>query len=373
MIEAFPERFSLTMDDIHIFEEAASLLAADRNVALVTVVATTGSTPGKVGYKMLVFGAGPETMGTVGGGLVEGEMIAWAERMLSAPACRTFRFELGRTPDDEKGICGGSVEFLVETFDKEALPLFKDLAAAARREESSAILSIMASDRLPRKILIEDIGRSEAFTNSELAPEVVSALARLAAVGQGAEKVSAGGLDMFIESLTQSPALVIFGAGHLSCHIARMARDVHFKVTVYDDRQEFANRERFPDADEIHVDDFARLLDYVRIDDHSYVVIVTRGHKCDQTVLEQVLRTNARYVGMIGSKRKTQTILDNLRKKGFSGEALAGVYSPIGLAIGAVTPQEIALSVAGELVKVRRRGRSPSVGHMTLTRLGGNA
>ena len=361
------------MDDIYIFEKAASLLGAGQNIALVTVIATTGSTPGKVGYKMLIFGAGSETAGTVGGGLIEGEMIAQAGRMLSEPGIQVFRFDLGKTPDDEKGICGGTVELLVETFDEEALPLFKNLVAATRHEEPGALVSIIAPDGLPRKILVEDVEKSDAVAEDHFAPEIVSALTRVAATGQGAEKVSAGGLDVFVESLAQPPAMVIFGAGHLSYHIARFAKSVHFKETVCDDRSEFANRARFPDADDIVVADFGHVLDHIRIDDRSYVVIVTRGHKCDEIVLEQVLRTNARYIGMIGSKRKTQTILDKLRKKGFSLETLGRVFSPIGLAIGAVTPEEIALSIVCELVKIRRLDRTSPAGHMTLTEPGGGA
>jgi len=360
------------MDDIHTFEKAASLLEAGQSIAIVTVIAATGSTPGRVGYKMLVFGAGPETVGTVGGGLVEGKMIAQAAALLSSPASQVFQFELGETPEDEKGICGGTVEFLVEAFDREALPLFQDLAAAVRQEEPGVLLSIMAPDGLPRKMLLEDISNS-AVAESDLAPEVVAALVRLTAAGQGAEKISTDQFDVFIEHLAQPPTAVIFGAGHLSYYIARMAKEVHFKIVVYDDREEFANRDRFPDADEIVVADFEHVLEHVRIGAHSYVVIVTRGHRCDQVVLEQVFGTEARYIGMIGSKHKTRTILDKLTHKGFSQEALARVYSPIGLALGAVTPEEISLSIVSELVKVRRLDRTPSAGHMTLTGSGGYA
>jgi xanthine dehydrogenase accessory factor len=136
---------------------------------------------------------------------------------------------------------------------------------------------------------------------------------------------------------------------------------------VCDDRSEYANKDRFPDADNIVVEEFERVFGKVRIDADSYIVIVTRGHKWDKTVLEQALKTPARYVGMIGSKRKTLTILEDLRKKGFSQESLDRVYSPIGLSIGAVTAEEIALSIVAELVKVRRLGHGPKTGHMTLS------
>jgi xanthine dehydrogenase accessory factor len=290
------------MNDLDIFRKAASLLESGQPVGIVTVVATTGSTPGKVGYKMLVFDEGKQTAGTVGGGLVEARMIEEAARMLHQPGSRPFRFELGQTSEDENGICGGSVEFLVETFDSSSLPLMSRLVAAAQ------------------------------------------------------------------EDLARTPTVILCGAGHVSYHIARYARNVHFRVTVCDDRSEYANAQRFPDADRIVVEDFDRSFGDIEVDDRSYIVIVTRGHKWDEVVLEQALRTKAQYIGMIGSKRKTLTILGNLARKGVPKESLSRVYSPIGVSIGAVTPEEIALSVVCELVKIRRLGDEPSIGHMTVCR-----
>jgi xanthine dehydrogenase accessory factor len=290
------------MDDLELFRKAISLLDGGQHVALVTVAATVGSTPGKTGFKMLVFDGGKGTAGTVGGGLVEAKMIEEAARMLDRPASRTFRFELAGTAEDEKGICGGSVELSIETFDATALPLIAERVRAAE------------------------------------------------------------------ESLAQAPRVILCGAGHVSYYIARYARGVHFRVTVCDDRSEYANPQRFPDADEIVVEDVERTFDRIQVDDRSYIVIVTRGHKCDATVLEQALKTRARYIGMIGSRRKTLTILEKLRDKGVPQEQLDRVYSPIGLSIGAVTPEEIALSIVCELVKIRRLGNDPGVGHMTLSR-----
>ena len=179
-------------------------------------------------------------------------------------------------------------------------------------------------------------------------------------------RVSAADAEAFVESVSQPPSVVLFGAGHVASHVARFAQQVHFRVTVCDDRTEYANRERFPDADEIVVADFGQVLDKVRVDRRSYVVIVTRGHKHDEIVLEQILKTDAKYVGMIGSKRKTRTLLDRLKQGGVSAELLDRVFSPIGLSIGAVTAEEIALSIVGELVKIRRSGRAPEIGHLTL-------
>jgi xanthine dehydrogenase accessory factor len=358
------------MDNFHIFEKAAALLEAGENIALVTVVSTMGSTPGKAGYKMLVWAKGRQTFGTVGGGLVEGEMIEQAGRMLSKPSSKTFTFSLGDTPDDEKGICGGSAELLIETFDKNALPLFHDLVKAADNDDSPALLSIISPGAPPCKILISSAMPPAATAETGLSSEIVSAIKEMGVAGHGVIRVSAGDVNVFVENMARLPVVVLFGAGHLSYHIARYAKGVHFRVVVYDDRCEYANKERFPDADEIIVADFGRVLDKVRIDRRSYVVIVTRRHKYDEIVLEQVLTTDARYVGMIGSKRKTRTILDRLSQRGVSAESLGSIFSPIGISIGAVTPEEIALSIVCELVKIRRLGHEPQIDHLTLCRSG---
>ncbi len=295
------------MNDLELYHKAISLLDGGQHVALVAVTATTGSTPGKLGFKMLVFDEGKSTAGTVGGGLVEAKMIEEAAKLLDRPARRTFRFELAGTGQDEKGICGGSVELIIETFDATALPVLAERARAAE------------------------------------------------------------------EGLTQAPKVILCGAGHVSYYIARYAKGVHFRVTVCDDRSEYANPQRFPDADEIVVENAERTFDKMRVDDRSYIVIVTRGHKSDTTVLEQALKTRARYIGMIGSKRKTLTILEKFREQGVPQGQLDRVYSPIGVSIGAVTPEEIALSIVCELVKIRRLGDEPPVGHMTLSRREGQS
>ncbi|MBN1361624.1 MAG: XdhC family protein [Sedimentisphaerales bacterium] len=352
------------MDNPEIFQEAGSILETGRNVALVTVVATIGSTPGKCGYKMLV-GADGRVFGTVGGGLLESEMIQEAQAQLAQPGVRLFRFDLGESSEDAKGICGGTVEFFIETFDSKALPLFGDLSIAANGADG-VLVSVISSDGLPRKILFKDPGAIDA-AGTDLDLEIVRAIADTAQAGRGTTRVSAGGMDVFVESVGRAPVVVLFGAGHVASHIAKFAKSVHFDVIVCDDRDEYANHERFPGADDIVVEDFGRVFDKVPIDSHCYLVIVTRGHQCDELVLEQAVKTEARYIGMIGSKRKTQTILDNLKRKGVAQELLDKVYSPIGISIGAVTAEEIALSIVGEMVKVHRLGDGAAIGHLRLS------
>ncbi|MHB8956295.1 MAG: XdhC family protein [Pirellulaceae bacterium] len=346
-------------------------LESGRDFALVTITAVLGSTPGKVGDKMLVYGHGQGIAGTVGGGRVEARMIEQAAKMLSAPACRLFRFDLGKTPDDEDGICGGSVEFLIETFDQTALSFFHEVAAIADHDGGGVLISLVSAAGVPRKIHLAQENQTKALSGlglaSSFSQEIEAAAKKVAAPGSAGMKVSTDDMQAFVEPLAKSPTVILCGAGHVAYHIARYARSVHFRVVVCDERPEYANRERFPDADSIITEDFTQIFDRIPVDDHSYVVIVARGHQCDETVLERAVRTDAHYIGMIGSRQKTRIVLQNLRDKGIPQKLLDRVYAPIGVSIGAVSAEEIALSIVCELVKVRRLGDAAHIGHMTLS------
>ena len=135
---------------------------------------------------------------------------------------------------------------------------------------------------------------------------------------------------------------------------ARIGALIGLRVVVIDDRPQFANRQRFPEADQVIVEDFDGVFQHLSLNESAYVVCVTRGHQHDETVMEQALRTPARYLGMIGSRRKTKVILDRLRAKGFPEDALARIHAPIGLEIHADTPEEIAVSIIAEIIAVRR-------------------
>lgn len=159
------------------------------------------------------------------------------------------------------------------------------------------------------------------------------------------------------EAFIPQPDLYIFGAGHVSRPTAELASAVNFRTVVLDDRADFANRERFPQAAEIHVlPDFKDCFAGLEVNDNSYIIIVTRGHLHDKTVLGQALATPARYVGMIGSSKKRNAIYDALRDEGVAQKEIDRCYCPIGLSIGAQTPEEIAVSIVGELIQKRAGG-----------------
>ena len=160
--------------------------------------------------------------------------------------------------------------------------------------------------------------------------------------------------EYIIEPIHMRDKIFIFGAGHVGFQLARMAHITDFQTIVIDDREEFANRQRFPHADDVHVvDHFDHAFDNLAIDGKSYIVILTRGHLYDQIVLEAALKTDAAYIGMIGSRTKRDKIYANLEKKGISKETLSSIHSPIGLNINSETPAEIAVSIIGEIIQVR--------------------
>ena len=171
--------------------------------------------------------------------------------------------------------------------------------------------------------------------------------------------VCGGTLDIFIEPILPAAALYIFGAGHVALNLYRTATHAGFDVTVVDDRENYANRDRFPDAKEVIADDFEHALARLKPGETAYIVIVTRGHRDDMSVLRWAVQTPARYIGMIGSKRKTITIFRELVKEGIPEERFERVHAPVGLDIGAITPEEIAIAITAELIAARRRVERP--------------
>ena len=176
--------------------------------------------------------------------------------------------------------------------------------------------------------------------------------------------VCGGTLDIFIEPVLPPASLYIFGAGHVSVNLYKVARDAGFDVTVVDDREAYANRERFPEAKEVIAEDFEQAIAHLTPNESAYIVIVTRGHRDDMRVLRWAVQTQARYIGMIGSKRKTIAIFRELTKEGIPAHLFERVHAPVGLDIGAVTPEEIAVAITAELIAIRRHAER-SLPHMS--------
>jgi xanthine dehydrogenase accessory factor len=172
--------------------------------------------------------------------------------------------------------------------------------------------------------------------------------------------VCGGTLEIFVEPVLPPALLYIFGAGHVAYNLYKVATIAGFEIVVVDDRESYANRERFPDAREVIADDFEVAIKRLGTTESSYIVIVTRGHRDDMRVLRWAVNAGARYLGMIGSRRKTISIYKELEKEGIPPGKFADVHAPVGLEIGAVTPEEIAVAIVAEMIAVRRRA-TPNV------------
>ena len=173
--------------------------------------------------------------------------------------------------------------------------------------------------------------------------------------------VCGGTLEIFIEPVLPPALLYVFGAGHVAYNLYKVATLAGFQVIVVDDRESYANRERFPDAREVIADDFDSVTARLHVPESSYIVIVTRGHRDDMRVLRWAINANARYLGMIGSKRKTISIYKELEKEGIPAQKFANIHAPVGLEIGAVTPEEIAVAIVAEMIAERRHA-APTIG-----------
>jgi xanthine dehydrogenase accessory factor len=177
--------------------------------------------------------------------------------------------------------------------------------------------------------------------------------------------ICGGTLEVFVEPILPQPVVYIFGGGHISMALAKSANAAGFGIVVIDDREQFANSERFPMAQELYTG-YERAFQEIRPNQSSFLVIVTRGHRDDMRVLAWAVRTEARYIGMIGSRRKVLSVYQALQKEGYAPEEFSRVYAPMGLEIGALSPEEIAISIAAELVAIRRN--APSIQHKRLQR-----
>src|SRR3981081_2637314 len=176
--------------------------------------------------------------------------------------------------------------------------------------------------------------------------------------------VCGGTLEIFVEPVLPPALLYIFGAGHVAINLSQTATQAGFDVIVTDDRSSFATKERFPSAHEIHAEDFDQAMQHLDPNESSYIVIVTRGHRDDMRILRWAVQTSARYVGMIGSKRKTIAVFRELTKEGLSPELFARVHAPVGLDLGAVTPEAIAVAITAEQMAIRRQANA-ALPHMS--------
>ena len=294
------------------------------DTVLCSIIADSGSTPRGKGAQMLVGETGLLS-GTIGGGAVEGGAIALGQTLLRERRSAVHEYKLRHNDGEDIGmVCGGDVTVHLQ-FIAAGNPVWKELAGS--------VLHRIAL-RQPGALVLALDGGAPALQD---APETDSAhIALPLPIGERA---------------------ILFGAGHCSLALCPLLTTVGFRVTVVDDRPELVTKERFPTADAVICCDLDRVTETVSIGEEDYVVVMTNGHSHDFAVQEQVLRGKYAYIGVIGSRAKTASVNARLREAGISEAAIASVHTPIGTAIKAVTPEEIAVSIAGEMICVRATRR----------------
>ncbi len=340
------------------------MLKGGEGIVLSTVVARGGSTPRSVGTRMVVFPNG-DISGTVGGGSLEAVVIKTAMQVVETTKAQILTFDLtdSSLADDPGMICGGQVVVLLEWIvaNENNINLFSELAGSLRGDHGSVYIT--------KYFLTESAGFSVEHcltkgTNIVLGDMTLPVAVKEKLVKQPENRgapisVKVENNFFLIEPIFSAGTVYLFGAGHVSREVAELAGKVDFRVVVVDDRAEYASSERFGFADEIHaVERFENVFAGLDIDKDSYIVIATRGHRHDKTVLGQALLTEAGYVGMIGSRTKREAIYSALKREGVSAEDIERVHSPIGLTIGAETLAEISVSIVAELIAHRARIRS---------------
>ncbi|MBT4201356.1 MAG: XdhC family protein [Desulfobacula sp.] len=326
--------------------------------AVATILTHKGSTPRTSGSKMIVL-KDQTIYGTIGGGLVEATVMDACLELIDKNQSRIKEFSLNRELKDGLDmVCGGNLIVLMEVFipDSGLVNIFKALVNLEKEGKKGFLVSkidgFSKSDFTTRKCLVLT---DTTVIGSYLIPKpFMDSICDNKFTGTFPIIYNHGLEEFIIESIHPSDTLYIFGAGHVGFQLAKMAHLTDFQTVVVDDREEFANPERFAHSKEVLVvKKFDNAFDSLSIDKNSYIVILTRGHLHDQTVLEAALETNAAYIGMIGSRAKRNQIYTALKKRGVSDKALEAVYSPIGLEIHAETPAEIAVSIMGEIIKIK--------------------
>jgi len=343
---------------IRLEQSICEMLEKGECLVLATILSHAGSTPRTAGTKMVVCADG-KIIGTIGGGLVEAEVMKAAGEIFDTKKAQTRNFNLTAAAADTMDmICGGHLEILLEPVEANPpeLEIFRNLCTVWEKGRKGLMIACLGTEgKCPghiRRCLITDEGtkHGDLVLPPSLSEEMMKNIQRkrhplVLVLEEG---------RFLAEPVFVPETVYIFGAGHVSQKVAILTRMSDFRTVVLDDREEFANWERFPEADEIKVlTDFKQAFSGLEIDRDSYAVIVTRGHSHDKTVLEQALRSNAGYIGMIGSIRKRDAIYKVLSDEGFTLEDFNRVNSPIGLSIGAETPEEIAVSIVAELIAAR--------------------
>ena len=359
------------------FDILPQVLRAHSRALLATVVGVSGSTPSSALARMLVSESGERLEGTIGGGCVEGDVIAAARGLSAAGKSAVMTFTLDEDHLESGMLCGGTLEVFLEPVTDRDIAFVESLCDRRDAGDDSIRATLVAEDGaiLDRFLIPPGTpaplpGQYPTVAGQESGParlfrrflpereSLVDAIEGITRTGNaGTIAVREGRL--MLELVAGAPGLYIFGGGHVSSAVSKIASVAGFRVTVIDDRPEFANPQRFPEAVRTIAADFVASFAQIVLKPSSSIVSVTRGHKADETVLGVAATTPAGYIGMIGSRKKVAAAFERLIARGVPPDALRRVRTPIGLDIGAVSPGEIAVSIVAEMVHARRSPGAP--------------
>lgn len=359
-----------------IWSEAVRSLERNQPFALATVINVRGSTPREVGAKMIIREDGQ--VGTIGGGCGEAEVFRKARILLNEGAgARLAEVDLtGDFDQQEIGTCGGIMDVFIDLWAPGDLPLARKLADSVEHNRPAALLTVIdpgtrseapAGTKTVVNLNGAELGaqldgleRGALRQITERTADAVATLLEVNVTGSldPVTHIEASGLQrVFVDPITGAQRLIIVGAGHIAQPLCELGAMLGFHVTVIDDRASFANRERFPRADVILAKPFTAAIDSLRLDRHCYLISVTRGHAFDEEVVRAALKqAGGCFIGLIGSRRRSRAMLARFLEDGFDRELIDEIHAPLGLDIGAETPEEIAISIMAEIIRERRTG-----------------
>ena len=348
-----------------VFHEAVNLLQKGDPVVVATVIRTKGSTPQKPGAKLLVRNDG-SGVGTLGGGCVEGDIWFAAKQLLKKGGAPQYKeYPLNEELAAEDGlVCGGTMYFLIDPVyqPQDYLPFAKEIDGAYNGDDAVALASLVrpaegSQAPLGAKLFIRENGTTQgSLGDPGLDRDAAKSAQKLMVHGTNEYVIANNGAEYFLEAYTTPPQLVICGGGHVSKAIAPLAKTLGFRLFITDDREEFANKQRFPEADMVVALKPEEALPQLPINPNTFIVVATRGHRFDNVALAAAARTPARYVGLMGSRRKTILIYEDLVRSDLPIERIKEIRSPVGLDIHARTPEEIAVSIMAEVLMFRLGG-----------------
>jgi len=348
-----------------IYHTILETIRSGSKIVVATVVHTAGSTPQKPGSSAL-FGENGLLAGTVGGGVLEGEVQHISESVLISGISDLFYFNLGSGQDGDGAICGGEARVLVDADPSAHLACLEEMEDSLSKREEGFLLTGVSQKhdqgRTIRRYWINN-ARPDAFPAGmdpafkQVVASHLNQAVRYGFTGIDLSSIPGHQVKMaFLEHFKPMPRLVIAGGGHIGKALAHIASLLEFEITVIDDRPEFASKEHVPDADHLIVKDIGEVLQELAPGPDTYIVIVTRGHTHDGEALRACIGSKAAFIGMIGSTHKVGLMKEQFLNEGWATpEQWSSIHTPIGLPIGSKTIQEIAISIAAQLVEIRNR------------------